>query len=388
VSKKHHVFLSYSRVDTEIMKRVKNSLRQAGLKIWTDEGIVPGTPSWKEAIEDAIRETEILVVLMSPDSNKSVWVQREIDYADVQDVQVLALLIRGEPRDSVPFALAGSQFIDLRTHYDDGMKLLISRCYEYMQRTGGVTVEHKRANPAAKVTRRKLPVLVGSSFVVILLILVGLFAMDILPITAPTATPTNTPTSIPTTELAIVPSDTPTRSRPTDTPIIPTDTPTRTPVPTDTPTRTPVPTDTLTPSPSPTPSGALQLRYNINSLVIYNRSNSSASILGLEFALITETGDESEEFASSRWGSAVTNLSAGQCVQVWRNGLTFLDTSVAPADICRTRIAYTTTNNQFWIADWEDAYFEVRRFGILLTSCPTIASNASGVRSCFIDVSS
>jgi hypothetical protein len=49
----HDIFLSYSRTDTPMMQKVRDYLREQGFKVWTDEGIHAGTPSWKTAIEDA-----------------------------------------------------------------------------------------------------------------------------------------------------------------------------------------------------------------------------------------------------------------------------------------------------------------------------------------------
>lgn len=393
--KQHHVFLSYSRVDNKIMQRIKNSLRQAGLKVWTDEGIVPGTPSWKEAIEDAIRESEILVVLMSPDSNKSIWVQREIDYADVQGVQIIPMLARGSPKDAIPFALAGSQFIEIRTEYDTAIGLLVSRCYDYMDKTSGVTVQHTVTLPPEEeereLPRRRITMFVGGAIGFVVLIMALLFGTGVLPPSEPTQTPTptatltetptHTPTSRPTTEVAvIVPTDTlsPTATN------TPTSTASKTS--TNTPTETRTPTITWTPSPSPTPSGELLLRYNANSLVIYNRSDGTARISNMEFTLITEGGNDLYTFTSSSWGSAITFLASQQCVQVWRNEFSFLSQSEQPATICRSRRAFRSTINEFWIADWDDAYFEVRRFGIVLTTCPAIKSDANTILRCIVNV--
>jgi len=44
----HDIFISYSRRDTERMQQIRDGLRAAGLTMWTDEGIEPGTQSWKK----------------------------------------------------------------------------------------------------------------------------------------------------------------------------------------------------------------------------------------------------------------------------------------------------------------------------------------------------
>ncbi len=120
-----HIFISYSRQDTAVMQRVRNTLRGAGFAVWTDEGIQPGTASWQQAISSAIEGASCLVLLMSPDSKQSEWVGRELSYASVHNIQIFSLLLRGDESTSVPFALAGSQYIDVRQDYTKGLERLI-----------------------------------------------------------------------------------------------------------------------------------------------------------------------------------------------------------------------------------------------------------------------
>jgi hypothetical protein len=117
----HHVFLSYSHKDADLMQRVCDDLRAVRLTVWTDEGIEPGTSSWKKAIQEAIENAGCLVVILSPDAKQSEWVERELDYASAQKVRIFPLLARGDERDAIPFALSGSQFIDMRFAYASGL---------------------------------------------------------------------------------------------------------------------------------------------------------------------------------------------------------------------------------------------------------------------------
>lgn len=126
----HDIFLSYSRKDTPIMAQVCDALRAAGLSVWTDAGIEPGTPSWKDSIERAIEEADCLIVILSPDAKHSQWVKRELEYADAQSKPIFPVLARGNERDAVPFLLIGAQFIDIQTHYETGVHLLIQTVRE------------------------------------------------------------------------------------------------------------------------------------------------------------------------------------------------------------------------------------------------------------------
>jgi len=121
-----HIFLSYSRADDDLMGRVRDDLAGEGFKIWTDANLTPGTPSWKDGIEQAIEGASCLVVILSPDSKQSEWVKRELDYALAYGLPIFPLLARGDERSAVPFALISTQRIDLREQYAPGLQNLMA----------------------------------------------------------------------------------------------------------------------------------------------------------------------------------------------------------------------------------------------------------------------
>ena len=141
----HHIFLSYSRKDSEIMQRVKSDFLAAGLSVWTDEGIEPGTRSWKKAIEEAIIAAECLVCVLSPDAKASPWVQAELDHAELHGKPIFLILARGNERSSIPFGFASFQWVDIRAdgQYTPGVTRLIGTVHKRL----GVEQEqaHRRA---------------------------------------------------------------------------------------------------------------------------------------------------------------------------------------------------------------------------------------------------
>lgn len=120
-----HIFLSYSRKDNKNMLQVKKALLDANYVVWTDEGIVPGTPDWKLAIENALNEAHCVVVLLSPNAKKSVWVRRELSYAGELSVPIYPLMIRGKESNSLPIELVNAQYIGLRKKPEIGIERLI-----------------------------------------------------------------------------------------------------------------------------------------------------------------------------------------------------------------------------------------------------------------------
>ena len=109
------LFLSYSRRDTDAMHVVLDVLRGAGLAVWTDAGIEPGTQDWEEAISEALDQAPAMVVLLSPNAKASRWVRREIVYAQGMGEPIYPVLICGDEAHAVPLVVAGVQWVDGRT---------------------------------------------------------------------------------------------------------------------------------------------------------------------------------------------------------------------------------------------------------------------------------
>jgi nucleotide-binding universal stress UspA family protein len=122
----HDVFLSYSRADNEMMRRVYASLQAGGVRVWMDqEELEPGTPSWKRAIQHAIDESAAVVVLLSPDAKSSKWVEAELDYAEGQQKKIFPLLVRGDKSSAVPFGYTMAQWLDVQYGYDAALEKLV-----------------------------------------------------------------------------------------------------------------------------------------------------------------------------------------------------------------------------------------------------------------------
>ncbi|MCA9903127.1 MAG: toll/interleukin-1 receptor domain-containing protein [Anaerolineae bacterium] len=112
------VFISYSRRNAEIMRRIRADLRSGGMNVWTDENLQPGTPSWRRAVEAAIRGARSMVIIMTPDSKESEWVERELNAARENGVPIFPILARGSNKNAVPLQLNSYQYVDIRKEED------------------------------------------------------------------------------------------------------------------------------------------------------------------------------------------------------------------------------------------------------------------------------
>ncbi len=136
MSQRYSVFLSYSHADTRIMERIKKSLVDAGIEVWTDEKLTVGTPEWEREIEKAIENSDCFVVLLSPNAKDSKWVRIEISYAMTLDRQIYPILANGDEKTAIPIVLINYQFVDIRTgtNYEDRLEKLVEQIVNQSKR--------------------------------------------------------------------------------------------------------------------------------------------------------------------------------------------------------------------------------------------------------------
>lgn len=200
-----HFFMSYSRDDADLQRRIVAELRGRGINIWVDiENLIPGSPTWEREIERSIRAAAGVIVLLSPGSNNSEWVRREISFAEQNEKRIFPVLVRGEEDDSIPLRLSNHQHVDLRGHFRQGMEELANALHDHLGTTKVITRKKQAATAdisisTADLKRFTLPGVV----VLIVLVCIGGLAIaaraiygsinNRLPTPAVTATPSTEP---------------------------------------------------------------------------------------------------------------------------------------------------------------------------------------------------
>jgi len=118
------VFLSYHSGDGEWVAQLKTRLVSQGIRVWLDsEQIRPGD-RFPGALARAIGQVECVVVVLSPGSIASPWVEEEYSLALARERRVIAVLIEDvEP----PGFLHGRTWVDFRDEvaFDASLEHLI-----------------------------------------------------------------------------------------------------------------------------------------------------------------------------------------------------------------------------------------------------------------------
>ena len=152
-----HFFMSYSREDADLQRRIVAELRGRGINVWVDvENLIPGSPAWEREVERSIRGASGLIVLLSPASNNSEWVRREISFAEHNEKRIFPVLLSGDEDDSIPLRLSNHQHADLRSHFHQGLDELANALNDHLGTTKFIKRKKQETKTPVTITRADL----------------------------------------------------------------------------------------------------------------------------------------------------------------------------------------------------------------------------------------
>ncbi len=127
--KTKHIYLSYSYKDQSIAHRLTDRIRGAGLNISDDVWELKSSDSLKFKIREAISTSDFMIILLSPSSVKSNWIQFELNSALANELSDRAItLIPVLIKDCViPEFIEDHPYIDLRNDFNKSVNELINR---------------------------------------------------------------------------------------------------------------------------------------------------------------------------------------------------------------------------------------------------------------------
>jgi formylglycine-generating enzyme required for sulfatase activity len=88
------VFISYSRKDLSFVDKLAADLKNAGVDVWYDVSGIGGGSRWRSEIENALRNSQYVIVVLSPDAITSEWVEREFLFASNLKRKIIPLMYR------------------------------------------------------------------------------------------------------------------------------------------------------------------------------------------------------------------------------------------------------------------------------------------------------
>lgn len=108
-----HIFVSYSRADSETVDQIIARLSQDDFKVWLDRKDIKGGELWREEIVEAVDQAFAFVLMLSPNSADSENVRKEVDVAEGGNIPIIpVLLVPVKLPAKLRYQLAGIQWIE------------------------------------------------------------------------------------------------------------------------------------------------------------------------------------------------------------------------------------------------------------------------------------
>lgn len=109
----HNVFISYSSKNLKEAKLICNCIEKSGISCWmSPRDVLPGS-HWAASITQAIRNANILALLLSSSANDSEQVVREVNLAVSNRIPIVTMVLeKTEMSDSLSYYLSVAHWLD------------------------------------------------------------------------------------------------------------------------------------------------------------------------------------------------------------------------------------------------------------------------------------
>jgi hypothetical protein len=121
---KPRVFLSYSLRDRKLATELSRALERLGVSAFDPAKVKAGS-EWREAISEAIRRSDWLVVLMPNPQAGLQWTGYEVGYAEALGKKIVVMKSADHSIADFPIDLAGSRTLDVDTSSPEKMALML-----------------------------------------------------------------------------------------------------------------------------------------------------------------------------------------------------------------------------------------------------------------------
>lgn len=128
MKRKPKAFISYGSKDSDFANQLANDLRAVGVGVWFDKWEIQVGESIIQKIQEGISTNDFLIIVLSPASVNSSWVQRELNAAMMRELEersvvILPILIS---ECNLPTLLREKRYADFRSSYEVGFGDLIN----------------------------------------------------------------------------------------------------------------------------------------------------------------------------------------------------------------------------------------------------------------------
>ena len=137
-SEKGGVFISYSQSDKGIVDKITDRFESDNIHYWRDEKDLLIGQVIDKAISEGIQRSWFFLVLITPNSIHSKWVEREFDEASHEEIEgkkiILPVIGNGMNPSELPARLRRRAYADLNQDFEYGYDKLKRSIYAYLEK--------------------------------------------------------------------------------------------------------------------------------------------------------------------------------------------------------------------------------------------------------------
>ena len=122
------VFLSHSSLDHTFVTSIAEVMREHGIPVWYSRTDIVGAQQWHDEIGTALKRCDWFILILSPNSVKSVWAKRELLYAlndNHYADKIIPLLYQPCDYEQLSWTLSLLQMVDFTQEFDEGCRALL-----------------------------------------------------------------------------------------------------------------------------------------------------------------------------------------------------------------------------------------------------------------------
>jgi hypothetical protein len=107
----YKVFLSYSSKDKKWVSAFTDSLQSAGVTTWFDASALAPGERWQDRIQEALRDSRYLVIILTSHSIHNPWTFFEVGAAVADEKTIIPVVTEDVQLERIPSLLRQFQFL-------------------------------------------------------------------------------------------------------------------------------------------------------------------------------------------------------------------------------------------------------------------------------------
>lgn len=121
-----YTFINYASQDSAFVKKLVSDLNAVGVGTWIDADNLSAGTNFANALVDAVRNADAMIIVVSQHSIRSQWVISELGWAARFDVLMVPFVVDDADAQVILSYMRSFQIIDARKNYDLALKALVA----------------------------------------------------------------------------------------------------------------------------------------------------------------------------------------------------------------------------------------------------------------------